>query len=292
MGRNCQTGLCRDEPAVQPVRAFARSVHCGNRHGEAGGECRSGPDGRLDERPAGPDIRAGNGRRAGHDRYGRHGGDDGRAGGSERDGVVGMSLPYTIRPAQRHEIRDFIEKWHYSHSINGVKDKYNFKLLQDGELIGAAMFAELAMEGQYKKYCDNEKDIVELRRLCCIDATLKNTESFFIWYCIRWLKRYSDIKVIVSYADPNYNHAGTIYHASNFKYLGLTAKSACIEWEGKLYHDHAIRTKYNGKLKPFAQKLKDAIDRGEAHKKVQLPKHIFVYNINRKKNIVQSKLLV
>ena len=91
MGRSCPTGLCRDEPTVQPVRAFARSVHRGNHHGEAGGDCRRGPDGRLDERPAGPDLRAGNGRCAGHDRYGRHGGDDGRTGGSERDGVVGMT---------------------------------------------------------------------------------------------------------------------------------------------------------------------------------------------------------
>lgn len=163
--------------------------------------------------------------------------------------------------------------------------------MHESDMIGVALFAELAMRGQYKKYCDNEDDIIELRRLCCIDHTEKNTESYFISRCLRWLKQNTDVRVIVSYADPNYGHSGIIYKASNFEYQGLTSKSKVINWNGKLYHDHAVRTKYKGKLKPFAKQLKNALESGEAIMETKQAKHIFTYTINRKKQVVQSTFI-
>jgi hypothetical protein len=35
-------------------------------------------------------------------------------------------------------------------------------------------------------------------------------------------------------------------------------------WNGKKYHDKAVRTKYNGQLKPFAVDLQSAIEAGAA----------------------------
>jgi hypothetical protein len=37
-----------------------------------------------------------------------------------------------------------------------------------------------------------------------------------------------------------------------------------IVWNGKKYHDKAVRTKYNGQLKPFAVDLQSALDAGVA----------------------------
>lgn len=37
-----------------------------------------------------------------------------------------------------------------------------------------------------------------------------------------------------------------------------------ILFNGKRYHDKAIRTKYNGELKPFAVRIKVALETGEA----------------------------
>jgi len=186
---------------------------------------------------------------------------------------------YQVLPATRQEIQPIIEIWHYSKSINGVKGTYYFKLEDNGKIIGAIIFGRLAMAGQYRKYCEDESDIIELRRLACIDNTPQNTESFFISRCLRWLRQNTRIELIVSYADSNYGHSGTIYKASNFKHIGMTSRGRVITWNGKKYHDKTIRTKYKGKLKPFAQRVKDALESGQAKYVSQEGKHVYLYKL-------------
>jgi hypothetical protein len=96
--------------------------------------------------------------------------------------------------------------------------EYCFKILDlNKKLIGAMIYGKIAMANVWKKYADIETDLIELKRLCCIDNTLKNTESFFIGHTLRWLKKNTKIKTVISYADTTYSHEGTIYKASNFK---------------------------------------------------------------------------
>ncbi len=186
---------------------------------------------------------------------------------------------YTIEQCQRNEIKEFIEKWHYSKSINGLMSSYCFKLLDGDKLIGAMIYGKLAMANAYKKYGDTQEDVIELRRLCCIDDAPKNTESYFIGRTLRWLKQNTKIKTVVSYADPEYGHSGIIYKASNFKLIGKTAKGRVIMFDGKKYHDKAIRTCYNGKLKPFALKLKQELENGNAYYKKTVGKNIYIYKL-------------
>ena len=185
-------------------------------------------------------------------------------------------ISFKVQPCTRNEIKDFIQEWHYSKNINGVISDYCFKLLDGDKLIGAMIFGRLAMAGTWKKYVDSQEKIIELRRLCCIDETPKNTESYFIGRCLRWLKHNTKIEKIISYADPEYGHCGTIYKASNFEYLGLTSKGRVIMWKGKKYHDKTIRTKYKGELKPFAKQVKKALENGEAYYKKTKGKHIYL----------------
>ena len=177
----------------------------------------------------------------------------------------------------RNDIKDFIETNHYSKSINGCISDYCFKLTYDDVIIGAAFFGRMAMRNQYKKYASNEEDIIELRRLCCIDDTPKNTESYFISKMLRHLRLKTKIKKVVSYADQEHGHTGIIYKAANFQYLGMTKGAKVIMLNGKSYHDKSIRTMYNGKLKPFAQRLKDALDDGSAFYKDTAGKHTYVF---------------
>ncbi len=186
---------------------------------------------------------------------------------------------FEVKLITRKDVRDFVENWHYSQSINGLRISYVFGLFCDDNLIGAMIYGPLGMANTWKKYGETESDVIELRRLCCIDNTPKCTESYFIGKTQRWLKKNTNHKIIVSYADAHYNHTGIIYRATNFKYEGLTSKGRVIEYNGRTYHDKAIRTKYKGKLKPFAQRLKDALDNGEA-KYIQTPgKHIYTFRL-------------
>jgi len=191
-------------------------------------------------------------------------------------------IPYTVEPCERREITNFVESNHYSKSINGVTSSYCFKLLYEGNIIGAAIFGSLGMANNWKKFADSKDKVVELRRLCCIDDTMKNTESFFISRCIRWIKQNTEIDIIVSYADPNHGHRGIIYQAANFKYLGQSNSSRGINYNGKYYHDKTIRTKYKGKLKPYAQRIKTALETGEAEYIKLEGKHCYTYKLVRK----------
>ena len=197
---------------------------------------------------------------------------------------------YRVEICERTEIKDFIEQWHYSKNINGLMSDYCFKLMDGNRLIGAMIYGRFAMANVWKKYSDSPEEVIELRRLCCIDDTPKNTESYFIGKTLRWLKKNTLIKTVISYADPEYGHEGIIYQASNFKLVGETSKGRVIMWNGKKYHDKAIRTKYKGKLKPFAQRLVEALDRGEAYYKNTVGKHIYKYDLkNRKKTLERIK---
>ena len=118
---------------------------------------------------------------------------------------------YKIKICNRKEIKTFIETWHYSKNINGVISDYCFKLMDGDNIIGAMIYGRIAMANVWKKYVKNEKDLIELRRLCCIDDTPKNTESYFIGFTLRWLQKNSQIKKVISYADETYNHSGIIY---------------------------------------------------------------------------------
>ncbi len=188
-------------------------------------------------------------------------------------------LNFRVELCDRANIKQIIETNHYSKSINGIHSQFCFKLMSDDILLGGMIYGKPAMFGQFKKYCNDENDIIELRRLALLNEAPKNSESFFIAKTLRWLKQNTRIKLVLSYADPNYGHQGIIYKATHFKYVGLTSNTKVIIYNNKKYHDKTIRAKYNGVLKPYAIKLKHALDNGEAYYKKQNGKHIFLYKI-------------
>lgn len=202
-----------------------------------------------------------------------------------------MSIDYTVQLVDRAVVRDFIEQHHYSHNINGLMSSYCFAMYdQQQQMVGAMIYGKLGMANAWKKYGKSIDEVMELRRLVLVDDTPKNSESYFIGRTLRWLKANTAVTTIVSYADPNYGHSGVIYRATNFEHAGMTAPGKVIIWNGKKYHDKAIRTKYKGELKPFAKRLRQALEDGEAHYAKQLPKHIYVKNLRPGKGPKPKKI--
>ena len=184
---------------------------------------------------------------------------------------------FTVKLVERKEVRDFIEANHYSKSINGCIADYCYALYDGKRMIGAMFFGRMAMANQWKRFSDKESNVIELRRLCCIDDTPKNTESYFIGKALRMLKKDWGKGIVVSYADKEYGHSGVIYKASNFKMIGEIKGAKVILWGDKRYHDKTIRTKYKGELKPFAKRVKDALESGEAFYKKTAGKYTYTY---------------
>ena len=215
-----------------------------------------------------------------------------------RDATV---TDFTVAEVPFSVVVPFIEKWHYSHSAKGQSPKHSFVLMSKGEVIGAMIYGYFAMRNQWKKYsiygAEKEFDIIELRRLVCIDDTPRNTESYFIGQTIQHLKKNSDYKLIVSYADPHHGHAGTIYKASNFIHAGMTSPGKIINLNGKRYHDKCIRDinkphfAKTGERIPAksATKLINALKSGEAEMVETPGKHIYLYPlINKVRKLIRN----
>jgi len=186
---------------------------------------------------------------------------------------------YEVKSVPVALIKPFIEEHHYSKSINGCKVSMAFALYEDSEIVGAVLFGPLSTTA-WKRYGERESDVVELRRLVCLNRCPRNTESWLIAKCLRALKRHTTYQVCVSYADPYHGHIGVIYQASNWHYEGQTAPDVLIQTpEGKQYHSRALRTKYKGDFKPFAKRLQKMREDGVLLE-VSVPgKHIYTYTL-------------
>ena len=196
---------------------------------------------------------------------------------------------YIVELCSRSEIVNFVETHHYSKNMNGLHISYCFKLMDGDTVIGAMVYGSLGMLGVAEKYNPkNPSKILELKRLVCIDDTPKNTESYFIGWTLRWLQRNTDLEMIISYADKTFGHEGVVYKATNFECMGETSAGKVIMWNGRRYHGKTLRNKHNGKLKPVAIELKNALDDGSAQYVETLTKNIYIYRFKKRKQKINQ----
>lgn len=195
---------------------------------------------------------------------------------------------YIVEQCPRSEIVEFVETHHYSKNMNGLHISYCFKLMDGDTMIGAMVYGSLGMAGVAEKYTSNPSKLLELKRLVCIDDTPKNTESYFIGWTLRWLQRNTDLEMVISYADKTFGHEGVVYKATNFECVGETSAGRVIMWKGRRYHDKTLRNKHNGKLKPIAIELKNALDKGEANYVDTLTKNIYIYRFKKRRQKIHQ----
>jgi hypothetical protein len=164
-----------------------------------------------------------------------------------------------------------------------IQHKETFTMWREGdwgmpELVGVCVYTRPAGAAAAQKYYPEEPDkCLELRRLCLIDDTPKNAESYFVSRTIKWLKRNTEWKFIVSYADPEQGHEGVIYRAANFKYEGVTGEGSQLEVDGQKFH---IRT-LTMLDRPYGVEINRRYKEGDENVKIvkTKPKHIFTYKL-------------
>jgi len=194
--------------------------------------------------------------------------------------VLAGEKRWCVRQVSLATVREFIEQWHYSHSVNGVKIDVCFALVDpDDGIVGAAVFGALSTTA-WKAYGEKESDVTELRRLVCVDACPKNTETWFLSRCMKALRRMKLWKICVSYADPTYGHYGAVYQAASWNYQGQTPGDvSLVTPDGRRYHSRALRTKFNGRYKPFVLRLRQLDAAGELRREQLQGKHIYTYTL-------------
>jgi hypothetical protein len=103
-----------------------------------------------------------------------------------------------------------------------------FGLFDGEEMLGTVIYGKPASNALCVGVCgpDESKQVIELTRLWIKDGTPKNTESYLIGNSLRMLPK--ELDIVVSYAEIQAGHIGTVYQATNWLYTGMSDKH--VEW--------------------------------------------------------------
>ena len=116
-----------------------------------------------------------------------------------------------------------IEHWHYSANLPYGR-KVTIGAWEREDFIGAVVFAWGANKNIAAPYGLEQGEVVELVRVALGRHTTPTTK--IVAAAIKMLKHQSPgIRLLVSYADTEQNHLGTIYQAGNWVYVGLRETS-------------------------------------------------------------------
>jgi hypothetical protein len=176
-----------------------------------------------------------------------------------------MKSDYYIDRITKKQAEELLLTYHYLKDISkGFKSGYNYGLfkkndfspLNIGQLLGAIIFTGLPVpeiaKGAFGLERNEQEGLFELSRLCIHPQTQQseyNITSWFVSKAIRQLRKDTEVKAIISYADSDF-HGGTIYRACNFVYCGLT--------DAKKDFYYADGTKHSrGKIKGAEGEWKD-----------------------------------
>lgn len=127
--------------------------------------------------------------------------------------------------------RAFVERHHYSGSW--VAARFRFLLYQRGDLAGVSVFSVGASGAAHRAVWPGlaPDEAVDLGRFVLVDSVPSNGESWFIARCFELLR--GRVAGVASCADPVVRvtadgtrvfpgHVGTIYQATNGRYIGRT----------------------------------------------------------------------
>lgn len=205
-----------------------------------------------------------------------------------------------VRAITKHVAKDFIEKHHYTHKMGSTryalglfctKVDTNPFFVGDGEaLIGCMTYGHPVSNRAVDSICKTIPialdSVLELTRLVVLDGTQKNTESWFIGQSFDWLRKNDPgVKILISYADPEQYHTGTIYRATNWLYQGCGVSKIMPDFSIKLFEDSEwIHSRTVGSK--FGNKNIENLARTIGHtfwRKEETAKHRYLYFLCHKK---------
>ena len=169
-----------------------------------------------------------------------------------------------------------VEHWHYSRTMPKSKIVH-IGVWEDEKFIGAVLFNVSANNNIGKPYGLKMTEVCELVRVALNEH--KSQVSQVVTKAVKMLKQQSPgLRLVVSFADPEHSHVGSIYQAMNWLYAGMTTPAD--EWiiNGKRWHGRALRHEKPAHL-TTAQAAK-AIDK-DSKRILGSSKHRYLYPLDR-----------
>src|SRR5690606_13256979 len=124
-----------------------------------------------------------------------------------------------VREISIKTARHYISTFHYSKTLPD-STLYAYAGYLGERLCGIVTYGMGAGKNQYTSVIPDIQNgqYAELTRLWCVHDMPKNTESKLISTSLKMLPK--NIKLVISFADSSKQHAGIIYQATNWYYLG------------------------------------------------------------------------
>lgn len=173
---------------------------------------------------------------------------------------------------ESNEAKVFVIQNHYLKSLSrGNKKVYSLYLY--GKLKGVAAFG-IPVGRKVEETYSTGGTVLELKRFVLHPDMPKNSASWYMAQILNRLKQDSNIEYVVSYADTR-RHQGTIYKASNYKFIGAQKYSTkSFKYKGKELHSRAVYQKT--KVGAIWRSL---LKQGLVKTIMCPPKNIFLYNL-------------
>ncbi len=213
-----------------------------------------------------------------------------------------------LRKINKNVAKDIIVKYHYTHKWTLCQVAYGIFYKEDEEdafldttkekLIGCVIYANPVGRSAAASISDdlNISEVFELTRLFIHDGYGKNIESYCIAQAIKLLNiDFPHIKCVLSYADGEQNHNGTIYQATGFLYQGNSSVALMPNYsvsltgppDYKWMHSRTVSSTYGSHN---VEHLKKRIGK-TFYRKKESNKHryiLFICNKGLKRKLVKS----
>lgn len=144
-----------------------------------------------------------------------------------------------------HEAAKYaVEKWHYSKRMPKGK-LARVGVWENETFIGVVLFGVGATGDLVKRYGLQPQQGCELVRVALTRHA--STVSRILAIALKVIKReFFGLRLVVSFADPEHGHVGSIYQAGGWLYCGQSTASDEYVYKGKRWHGRAFRHKFKG----------------------------------------------
>jgi len=178
-----------------------------------------------------------------------------------------------------------VEKWHYSRTLPHGRNNY-FGVWENDAFIGTVIYGYSISPHLGKLFNLQQTEVTELRRVAL--ATHEAPVTQMVAGALSLLKKKEKLKLVVSFADPNVGHVGTIYQAGNWIYDGDTNTSnKYMDRSGRIWHSRQVST--SGVRKQYGEQRKSVLV-SECEILPQVGKHRYLYPLDKDTRKVVEKL--
>lgn len=140
-----------------------------------------------------------------------------------------------LRKATPKEIDFACKRFHYAKSVPAAH-KYDYSIFNDsGEWCGVILYSYGSSPQIGMQYGLFAGEVLELIRVA-LNGKQKCTSQAVAMTLKRLHKDAPNVRLVVSFADQEQGHLGTIYQASNWMYTGSRSGAAAFIVNGKRMH--------------------------------------------------------